>query len=159
MDPYIRGLRAKIGHDLIKAPGSGVVARTEDGRVMLVRRSDNGMWGVVGGWVSPGESVAETAVREALEETGHEVEILGLLGVYSHPDITRGTYPNGDQAEFVNTIFEARVLRQVGGFDDETLEVRFFAPDELHALLGEVQRADRQPLIDALSNEARPFIR
>lgn len=159
MDAYLRWLRSRIGTETIKAPGAGVIARDDAGRVMLVRRSDNGMWGVVGGWVSPGESVAETAAREALEETGYVVELGGLLGVYSHPDLTRWTYPNGDRAEFVNLIFEGRVRERAGGTDDETLEVRFFAPEELPDLLERVQPVDRRPLLDALSDGPRPFVR
>ncbi len=159
MDAYLRNLRAKLGTDLIKAPGAGVIARNDDGHVLLVRRSDNGMWGLAGGWVSPGEGVQDTAVREAFEETGYEVEIARLLGVYSQPHLTRWTYPNGDQAEFVNLIFEGRVLERSGGLDDETLEVRFFSADEVRAMLQSVQQVDRQPLLDALSDDVRPFVR
>ncbi len=155
MDPYIRWLRSKIGTDPIKAPGAGVVVRDELGRVLLGLRADNGLWGILGGWVSPGESVREAARREAREESGHEVELTGLLGIYSAPDLTRTTYPNGDRAEFVNVIFEGRLGREVGERDGETLELRFFAPGELP----ELHPSDRQPLTDALSGEARPFVR
>ena len=155
MDAYLRWLRSRIGHGLIKAPGAGVVVRDDEGRVLLTRRSDDGSWGILGGWLSPGESVREAAVREALEESGWEVEITGLLGVYSAPEQMRWTYPNGDQAEFVNTIFEGRALRQVGEPDHESLEVRFFAREDLPP----IRLNDRQPVLDALSDEARPFVR
>ena len=62
--------------------GAGVVI-VEDGTVLLVKREDLEVWALPGGGVDEGESLAETAVREAYEETGLEVEITHLIGVYS----------------------------------------------------------------------------
>ena len=53
--------------------------------ILLMRRSDNGYWGLPGGFVELGESVAEAARREVAEETGWSVEIGRLIGVYSDP--------------------------------------------------------------------------
>jgi ADP-ribose pyrophosphatase YjhB (NUDIX family) len=155
MDAYLRGLRAKIGHDLIKAPCAGIVPRDDHGRIGLVRRADDGSWGIVGGWMSPGESVIECAVREMLEETGFEVEVTGLLGIYSEPEQLTWTYPNGDRAEFVSTVFEARILGQTGEPDGEALEFRLFAPEDLPP----IRRNDARMVQDALSTDPRPFIR
>jgi len=63
--------------------GVGVLIRDGD-RYLLVRRAaepDAGLWSIPGGLVELGERVEEAAVREALEETGLEVEIRDLLGV------------------------------------------------------------------------------
>jgi ADP-ribose pyrophosphatase YjhB (NUDIX family) len=60
-----------------------------DGRVLLTRRSINpgrGLWTYPGGFVDYGETVADAAVRETLEETGLHVELSGLLNVYSLPE-------------------------------------------------------------------------
>ena len=68
-----------------------VVAGTipeQDGRVLLTRRSINpgrGLWTFPGGFVDFGESVTDAAVRETLEETGLQVDLTGLLNVYSYP--------------------------------------------------------------------------
>lgn len=155
MDPYLRFLRSKLGHALIKAPCAAVVARDAQNRILLVRRRDDGTWGLVGGWMSPGESALETAKRECLEETGFEVDITGLLGVYTDPQNMAWTYPNGDQAEFVTIVFEARAIKQTQSTDGEALELRFFAPEELP----EIRLNDRQMVLDAVSNDPRPFIR
>jgi ADP-ribose pyrophosphatase YjhB (NUDIX family) len=53
--------------------------------ILLMRRSDNGYWGLPGGFVELGESVADAARREVEEETGWSVEIERLIGVYSDP--------------------------------------------------------------------------
>jgi ADP-ribose pyrophosphatase YjhB (NUDIX family) len=68
-----------------------VVAGTipeQDGRILLTRRSINpgrGLWTFPGGFVDFGETVTDAAVRETLEETGLEVDLTGLLNVYSYP--------------------------------------------------------------------------
>lgn len=68
-----------------------VVAGTipeRDGRVLLTRRSINpgrGLWTFPGGFVDFGETVTDAAIRETWEETGLEVELGGLLNVYSFP--------------------------------------------------------------------------
>ena len=53
--------------------------------ILLMRRSDNGFWGLPGGFVEVGESVADAARREVAEETGWTVELGRLIGVYSDP--------------------------------------------------------------------------
>lgn len=155
MDPYLRWLRSKIGHDLIKAPAAGVVIKNEAGQVMLIRRSDDGTWGITGGWMGPGESALESAQREALEESGFQVEITGLLGVYTNPEFMRWTYPNGDQAEFVSIVFEGIAQGERSATDGESLEIRFFDADALP----EIRLNDRQMVLDAVSGLPRPFIR
>jgi len=53
--------------------------------ILLMRRSDNGHWGLPGGFVELGESVSDAARREVFEETGWTVELGRLIGVYSDP--------------------------------------------------------------------------
>jgi len=57
--------------------------------IVLIRRDRppyEGCYALPGGFVEPGESVEEAVCREAKEETGLELELLGLVGVYSQPD-------------------------------------------------------------------------
>lgn len=68
------------------ALGAAVVIRDEAGRVLLVRHSYGGLnWEVPGGGSEPGESVAETAIREAREELGVPIALGRLVGVYWEP--------------------------------------------------------------------------
>lgn len=52
------------------------------GRILLIQRADNGLWAMPGGALDVGETPAEGAVREALEETGIACEALSLIGVF-----------------------------------------------------------------------------
>src|SRR5690606_9966945 len=55
------------------------------GRVLLGRRVDNDLWALPGGAIDVGESGPDAAVRETKEETGLDIEIVGLVGVYTDP--------------------------------------------------------------------------
>lgn len=109
---------------------SAVVRRNPEGsELLLMRRSDNGLWGLPGGYVEPGESVSDATAREVFEETGYEIEIGRLVGVYSDPKRQVIAYASGDRVQAVNLCFEGRVVGQgEPTTPEETLEVGFF-PD------------------------------
>jgi ADP-ribose pyrophosphatase YjhB (NUDIX family) len=104
---------------------TGVVAE-RDGRILLVRRNHEpmlGRWSFPSGFVDAGEVVGEAAAREAREETGVEVRIDQLLGVYSR---------RGDPVVFV--AYAATVVAGEPAAGPEAFEVGLFAPEALPAL-------------------------
>ncbi len=131
VSPYIRRLREHVGHDLLLIPSVAVLPQDDAGRILLVRQTDDGRWGTVGGAVEIDEDPRDSAVREAREEAGIEVELTGIRDVLGGPGFRR-TYPNGDRTSYVSTVFDARI---VGGEPrpdhDETTEVRWFGRAEL----------------------------
>jgi ADP-ribose pyrophosphatase YjhB (NUDIX family) len=67
--------------------GTSIIPILPDGRIVLIRRSDNGRWSLPGGMVDWGEDIPSTVRRELEEETGLElVQIRRLVGVYSSPN-------------------------------------------------------------------------
>jgi ADP-ribose pyrophosphatase YjhB (NUDIX family) len=117
----------------VRVSVSAVVRRRgEPDRILLMRRSDNAHWGLPGGYVEPGESVETAAQREVREETGYEIEIGRLVGVYSDPRAQVIDYGDGRRVHAINLCFEALAGRQRElGTPDETLELGFFAVDAL----------------------------
>lgn len=110
---------------------SVVVLREGDAgtEVLLVKRSDNGLWALISGIVDPGEHPKVTAVREAKEEACVDISIERMLWLgVTEPS----TYDNGDVCQYLDHGFRARYLGgepAVG--DDESLEVAWFPVDDL----------------------------
>jgi 8-oxo-dGTP pyrophosphatase MutT (NUDIX family) len=129
---FILELRKKIGHDLLWLPGVTAVVFDPMGRVLLVRRSDNGHWTLVTGCLEPGEQPAAGAIREVREETGVEVEVERVLRVQAMP---AGTCVNGDRVQFLDTALLCRAVTfDAHVNDDESTEVGWFDLDERPAL-------------------------
>jgi ADP-ribose pyrophosphatase YjhB (NUDIX family) len=76
------------------------IAIIEKESILLIQREDFRVWGLPGGDVDPGESLAQAAVREAREETGLTVELTRLVGMYSLV---------GNAHTLVTAVFAARV--------------------------------------------------
>jgi ADP-ribose pyrophosphatase YjhB (NUDIX family) len=103
-------------------PVAAAIPRHEDGRVILLRRAFDpgaGLWTFPGGFVDLGESVEDAARRETREELEIEVELGGLVGVYSRAE---------DRVVLV--VFAATPLGDPRTTEEAT-EVRAFAPGEV----------------------------
>ena len=125
-------------------------------KALLTRRTDNGLWCLPGGHMDPGESVEECCVREVLEETGLQVRIKRLTGVYSNPD-QLVVYPDGEQAHFVVLNFEAEVIQGELGLSNETSEAGYFSLNEMNSMPLHDRHADR--VEDAIKDRKEAFIR
>lgn len=124
---FLAELRERIGHRLLLLPGVTGFVTNDDGAVLLVKRSDNGLWELPAGIIEPGEMPAQTLVREMYEETGLVVQPEAVVGVYG---AIRVQYSNGDEAEYVTTVFRCSVLGgEVLNRDGEASEVAFLPPD------------------------------
>ena len=128
---FVADLRAHVGTEPLWLPGVTAVVLDDADRVLLVRRSDSGRWALVSGILEPGEDPAVGLTREVTEETGVVVEVRGLAYV----SVTRMvTYPNGDQARYLDLTFLCRHVRGTAVVgDDEATDVRWFALDEVPA--------------------------
>ena len=123
---------------------AGAVVR-EDGRILAIRRHDNGAWEAPGGVLELDETVEAGLVREIREETGVEAEPVALTGVYKNMKV-------GVVALFFH-------CRQVGGTEavsEETTEVRWILPSEVETLMAPTMAVR---LLDALSYDGRPLVR
>jgi ADP-ribose pyrophosphatase YjhB (NUDIX family) len=134
MSDYVRSLREKIGNTLLEVPTVSVAVFDDDGRILMVRAIEDGLWSTPGGMMEPLETPADAAVRETWEETGLVVVPTRIVGVFGGPDCAI-EYGNGDRIAWVATLFAARV---VGGTPQpdgiETDAVRYVARDAWPAL-------------------------
>jgi 8-oxo-dGTP diphosphatase len=101
----------------------GTIVRTRDDRLVLVRRAIEpgyGLWVFPGGYVDRGEEVTAAAIREAREEAGLDVEIDGLINIYSYA-----------RRSLIVIVYSAIAVGGALCTDDECLEARLFEPSEI----------------------------
>lgn len=72
----------RANHFDIGPLASGEAAVFHEGKLLLVRRADDGLWALPGGITDPGETLAQSARRELLEEAGLTGRVTRLLGVF-----------------------------------------------------------------------------
>ena len=126
-----------------------IVAIIDDGKVLLTKREDFEVWCLPGGGVEDGESLAEAGIREAREETGLNVELTRLVGVYSRM--------GGGMHDIHAVLYTAK---PVGGKlklqPGETIEVAYFPFDKLpdEMLFGHKKRIN-----DAVNNRSGMSVR
>jgi ADP-ribose pyrophosphatase YjhB (NUDIX family) len=99
------------------------VAVIHENRVLLAKRDDFEVWCLPGGGVENGESLAQAAVRETKEETGIDVELTSIKGVYSRIGVLLDDYV----VLFAAVPIGGNIKTQPG----ETIDVRFFSYDEI----------------------------
>ena len=104
-------------------PTVDIIITTGD-KIVLIRRKNEPLgWAIPGGFIDFGESAENAAVREAKEETGLDVELTGLLGVYSDPKRDPRTHT-------ISTVFLAKA-QGTPKADDDALDIGLFDKDNL----------------------------
>jgi len=121
-----------------------IVAIIENGRILLTQREDSAVWCLPGGAVEDGESLEQAAAREAFEETGLQVRLTRLVGVYSQP---RWHHGGNHFALFAGEPIGG-ALRLAAG---ETIDVGFV---DRAALPEPLVWWHRQPIVDVLAGVA-----
>lgn len=127
---YIRGLRERIGHELVLVPGVAAVVRNAYGEILVLRKSEDGQWSLPAGAIDPGESPREALTREVYEETGLVVTSTRLLDVFGGEEF-RSVYPNGDRVEFTVCVFACEVSGELRAVDGEAAEFDWCAPERV----------------------------
>ncbi|MER5912089.1 NUDIX domain-containing protein [Streptomyces sp. NPDC001982] len=136
-------------------PSVTAVALNEAGEVLLIHKTDNDLWALPGGGVDVGESVADAAVREAKEETGFDVEVTGLVGLYTNPAHVMA-YDDGEVRQQFSICFTARIIGGELRTSSESKEVAFVAPSELDEL--NIHPSMRMRIDHGLAERSEPYI-
>lgn len=115
-------------------PSANVVVVNRAKEILLIRRTDNGDWALPGGAMDIGESLIAAARRETFEKTGVQVQITGLVGIYTDPRHVI-LYPgNGEVRQEFSVVFTGRPIGGQPRLSDESSEVRWVPPDQVGRL-------------------------
>lgn len=124
---YYHGPAAPQANSVV---GSSAVVTDGDGRILLQRRSDSGNWALPGGAMDIGETLAESAIREVREETGFDVRIERIIGIYSDPGHVFA-YDDGEVRQEFSICLACAITGGSLSVSSESTDVRFFAPEDI----------------------------
>src|SRR5216683_7819217 len=100
------------------------VVTNDQGELLLQKRTDNELWGLPGGAMNIGESIAQAVIREVREETTLDVQPSSVVGIYSDPSRVIA-YPDGEVRQEFSICFAARIFGgQIAVGDQVSTEVR-----------------------------------
>lgn len=126
---YIKWIRSKVGHEKIILNFAGGCIFNDKGEVLLQRRGDSNKWGFPGGAIELGETPQMAAIREVKEETGLDVEVGELIGIYTDCDLE---YANGDKVQSICMVFKLNIIGGKMLCDKkETLALEYFSLDNM----------------------------
>lgn len=150
MADYIKWIRSKVEHEKVILVFAGGVVFDERGCVLLQKRGGSGKWGFPGGAIELGETPEEAAIRELKEETGLDVMVESLLGIYCDSDVK---YPNGDEAQSICIVYKLKAISGELSCDNvETLELKYFAIDDLPEMFCRQHEEIKAELISIYKN-------
>ncbi|WP_350352827.1 NUDIX domain-containing protein [Microbacterium sp. A8/3-1] len=136
-------------------PSTTAVVTDEDGRILLVHRVDNGLWALPGGGMELGESIEDCAIREVREETGLDVEIAGLIGVYTNPHHVI-QYSDGEVRQQFSLCYATRLLGGTLAHDDESTDLQWVHPNDIQGL--KMHPSMRLRIDHYLAGEPTPYL-
>ncbi|MDN5917642.1 MAG: NUDIX domain-containing protein [Pseudonocardia sp.] len=110
-----------------------VVVVVDEGRILMLQRTDNGRWALPGGGQELGESVRDAAIRETREETGIDIGITGVIGIYSDPRHVIA-YDDGEVRQEFALCLSARRIGGSLATSEESRQVRWVSHDDLDHL-------------------------
>lgn len=143
-----------------RKPSASVVVRDLDGQVLMLQRTDNDLWTIPTGGLKGGETITSCGIRECREETGLDIEITGLVGVFSDPDHVIAYIRGGKTVEVRQPVNVCLHARPIGGTltpdPDEAIQVTWVAPDDLAELA--IHPAIRGRIDHALTHPDIPLV-
>lgn len=141
--------------NVIVAAASAVVTNNEN-QILLHKRRDNNSWSLLGGAMEYGEDIKTTIIREVKEESGLEVRIEKLIGIYSDPNHII-EYSDGEIRQQFSICFHCIVESGEISVSNESYEVQFFDKEEITKLI--MHPAQKIRLDDFFSNSLKSMIR
>ena len=136
-------------------PSVTAIVTNERGEILMVHKTDNDLWALPGGGMDVGEYMADAVVREVKEETGIDVEVTGIVGIYTNPNHVMA-YDDGEVRQQCSICFTTRMLGGRLATSSETKEVLFVAPGDLDSL--NIHPSMRLRIDHYLEHRSAPYI-
>jgi ADP-ribose pyrophosphatase YjhB (NUDIX family) len=136
-------------------PSVTAIVPNERDELLLVHKTDNDLWALPGGAMDLGESMAETVVREVKEETGIDVAVTGVVGIYTNPNHVMA-YDDGEVRQQCSICFTTKQLGGQPATSSETSEVEWVAPDRMNRL--NIHPSMRLRIDHYLEQRSAPYI-
>jgi 8-oxo-dGTP pyrophosphatase MutT (NUDIX family) len=136
-------------------PATSAIVANKDGMIVLHRRRDNDLWDLPGGAMEVGESTAVCVVREVKEETGLDVAIRSVVGIYLNPHHVIA-FADGEVRQEFSICFACDLIGGELSVSDESHEVAYFEPAQIEQL--PMHPSVRQRICDHLAHSAQLFI-
>ncbi|KAB1984627.1 NUDIX hydrolase [Streptomyces triticiradicis] len=125
---YFRDPNAPKANSVV--PSVTAVVRDGSGRLLLIHKTDNDLWALPGGGHDIGERIGDTVVREVAEETGIDVEVDSIVGLYTDPGHVLA-YDDGEVRQQFSICFRAHAIGGSLRTSSESKEVRWVDPADL----------------------------
>lgn len=123
--------------------------------LLMIQRTDNGLWAIPGGAQDIGEFIADTVIRETREETGIDVEVTGLVGIYSNPQHVI-EYSDGEVRQQFSLCFRANPTGGTLRTSDESDRVCWIPRRELDGL--DIHPSIRLRINHGYQHRTEPYI-
>jgi ADP-ribose pyrophosphatase YjhB (NUDIX family) len=136
-------------------PSVTAIVTDPERRILMVHKTDNDLWALPGGGMDIGESIADAVVREVKEETGIDVEVTGIVGIYTNPRHVMA-YDDGEVRQQFSVCFTTRLLGGQLRTSTETSEVQFVDLSRLAEL--NVHPSMRLRIQHSLDGRSAPYI-
>ncbi|HEV8556971.1 MAG TPA: NUDIX domain-containing protein [Actinophytocola sp.] len=130
------------------------VIQDDTGRLLMIRRTDNDLYAIPGGAQEIGETISQTVTREVKEETGINVEVAGLIGIYSDPNHVIA-FIDGEVRQEFSICFRAHSIGGQLRVSGESKEVLWVEPARLDEL--NVHPSIRLRISHGLEDRAEPY--
>jgi ADP-ribose pyrophosphatase YjhB (NUDIX family) len=150
---YFNDPRAPKANSVV--PSVTAIVTNDSGQILLVHKTDNNLWALPGGGMDIGESIADAVVREVREETGLDVEVTGIVGIYTNPRHVMA-YDDGEVRQQFSICFTTRLLGGELTTSSETSEVEFVDVARVDQL--DIHPSMRLRIAHYLDRLAAPYI-
>ncbi|MGL4340447.1 MAG: NUDIX hydrolase [Rhodoglobus sp.] len=136
-------------------PSVVAIIHDDNGRVLMIHKTDNNKWALPGGGHEPGETIEDTVIREVREETGYTVRVDTITGIYTSPHHVM-QYDDGEVRQQFSIAFRAQLVSGSAHTSNESKAVEWLTPEQIDSL--DLHPSMRLRLHHALTGNDRPFI-